>query len=314
MKKENVTMQVKMDRSIRTITVTLLTLLISFASYAQDESSEESKVMIQPRKLIDSHTAGVLPKAHFDLETRIYPSGDPARDGSGLSFSFSVGITDRLNLGGGYGGDGIIGRNNPQGNPYPSLFIKYRLLEESFLRPALALGFDPTGYGGIENDSTNYKGYIYKSQGFFVALSKNYLIFKRIQLGLHGSVNFAFEDVIKDHKEIKWPNVFLGIDLSFNEELAISLEYDWALNQMDKKDDPSDAGDDKYANPLYGIFNIGLRWNIVDNLYLELLAKDVTSMKQENNTEVVENDLGWSREIKIVYIGNFLSRRNRDRE
>lgn len=301
MKKERSKMQVKM---INKLSKVWIAFLISFLVINAQEDEEKSKLMIQPRKLIDSHTAGVLPRAHFDLETRIYPNGDREMNGAGMAFSFSVGITDRLNLGGGYGGDGVISRENPKGNPYPFLFLKYRLLEESFLRPAIALGFDPTGYGGIENDSTNYKGFIYKSQGFFIALSKNYLIFKKLQLGIHGSVNFSIEDL----DNVTWPNLFLGTDLSFNEELAISIEYNMALNQLDKKDNADDEG---YGNPIYGFFNVGLRWNIVPNLYLELLAKDVTSMKQENHSLEVTHHLGWSRELKIVYVASFL---RKDRE
>ncbi len=295
-------MRVKMAKTMINILIVLLSF--SLISNAQDQEGS-SELMIQPRKLIDSHTAGVLPRAHFDLETRIYPNGDPEMNGAGMAFSFSVGITDRLNLGGGYGGDGVISRENPKGNPYPFLFLKYRILEESFIRPAVALGFDPTGYGGIENDSTNYKGFIYKSQGFFIALSKNYLIFKKLQLGIHGSVNFSVEDL----DNVTWPNVFLGTDLSFNEELAISVEYNMALNQVDKRDE---VGDNSYANPINGFFNVGLRWNMVPNLYLEFLAKDAFSMKQEDHSLEITHDLGWSREIKIVYVASFLNR-NRDK-
>ena len=281
----------------------LSALILVVTAFAQEEAvalSEEvngEQTMIQPLKLIDSHTAGILPRAHYDLELRIYPGGNNGADGAGMAFSFAVGITDRLNLGAGYGGDGLIGRGKPKPDPYPSLLIKYRIFEESFIRPAIALGFDATGFGGIENDTLNYKGFIYKSQGFFAAFSKNYLLFKRVQLGLHGSVNYSLEE----RKTVRWPNVFLGLDLGFNEELALNVEYDMGLNQKDPYSE-------KYANPLKGIVNLGLRWNVVPALYVELLAKDLTEMKLSNIA--ANKSVGWSRELRMVYCAGFNSRRD----
>jgi len=246
--------------------------------------------MIQPRRLIDAHTAGILPRAHFDFETRIYPSGDESISGCGMLMSISVGITDRLNIGVSYGGDGIVGRGRVRGNPYPGALIKYRIIEESYHLPGIAIGYDHQGYGGIETN--NYKGYIYKSQGLFCALSKNYLLFKRLQLGIHGAVNFTWEDI----RSVKWPNGYIGLDFGINEELAFALEYDLALNQKDR-------GTGHWANPFKGIFNIGIRWAFVPSFYIEFAAKDVFLQKIKDYA--TGEKLGWSRELKIVYVTAF---------
>jgi hypothetical protein len=270
----------------------MLVIVVPFSGVAQeDEIAEEGEEeMLQPRRLIDAHTAGILPRAHFDFETRIYPSGDEDIEGCGLMMSISVGITDRLNIGVSYGGDGIVGRGKVRGNPYPGALIKYRIIEESFHVPGIAIGYDHQGYGGIETN--NYKGYIYKSQGLFCALSKNYLLFRKLQLGIHGAINFTWEDI----HNVKWPNGYIGIDLGFNEELAIALEYDLALNQKDRN-----SG--SWANPLKGIFNIGIRWAIVPAFYIEFDAKDIFLQKIEDY--VTGDKLGWSRELKIVYVTSF---------
>ncbi|MBD3347549.1 MAG: hypothetical protein GF401_21035 [Chitinivibrionales bacterium] len=246
--------------------------------------------MLQPRRLIDAHTAGVLPKAYFDFETRIFSSGDSTIHGAGLYVGISVGITDRLNIGLGYGGDGLIGRGKARANPYPGAHIKYRLIEENYVFPALAVGYDHQGYGGIEYDD-NYNGYVYKSQGFFAALSKNYLLFSKVQLGFHGAINYSLEEI----PVVKWPNGFIGMDMGINEELYIAVEYDMALHYKD-------PGSDTYYHPLKGYFNAGLRWAFSPSFYIEFDAKDIFEHKVNNTTD---EKIGWSRELKLVYVTQF---------
>ncbi len=249
--------------------------------------------MIQPRRLVDSHTAGVLPRAFFDFETRIYPAGDTAIHGSGLYVEVAVGVTDRLNIGLGYGGDGLIGRGKARPNPVPGAHVKYRLIEESFALPALALGYEHQGYGGIREDD-DYTGYLYKSQGFFASLSKNYMLLAAMQLGFHGAVNFSLEEI----GDVSWPDVSVGLDFALNEELAVAVEYDCAL-------DYRDPDGDTWANPLFGFLNIGIRWRFAEAFYVQFNAKDVL----QNNTRLTidgeRERIPWNRELKLVYLSQF---------
>jgi hypothetical protein len=150
----------------------------------------------------------------------------------------------------------------------------------------VALGYDHQGFGGIE--SNDYVGFVYKSQGFFVALSKNYLLFTKIQLGLHGAVNFSLEDL----RHVTWPNGFLGLDLGINEELAFVCEYDLGLNAKELRG--------TYLNPLKGYLNAGIRWAVTKNFRVEFDAKDILENKVSGG-----HQLGWSREFKFVYIDQF---------
>src|SRR5574344_443471 len=101
-----------------------------------------SKQMLQQRRLVDAHTAGLLPRASVDFDCRYYPSFDPAL-GAGLNVGFGVGITDRLMIGIAYGGEGLIGRGRKATfNYFPGLLLKYRLFEESFAGPGVAIGYD----------------------------------------------------------------------------------------------------------------------------------------------------------------------------
>ncbi|KMQ49964.1 hypothetical protein CHISP_3110 [Chitinispirillum alkaliphilum] len=244
--------------------------------------------MIQPRRLVDSHTAGVLPRGYFDFEVRFY-SANP-NYGSGLLLGLSAGLTDRLDIGIMYGGEGLIGRGKHVNfNPYPGAHIKYRLFEEGFLSPALAIGFDNQGYGGqVDADEFHYSGYVYKSPGVFMAVSKNFLMLHLIQLGFHGSLNYSFEE----RENVRWPNLIFGVDMGLNEELAIVAEYDLALNDKGRRGD--------YFKPHRGYLNLGLRWAFTPSFYIEFDAKDILQNKGFDGEK-----LGWGREMKIVYYSHF---------
>jgi hypothetical protein len=222
---------------------------------------------LQPRRLINTHTAGLLDRGCLDLETRVYPSRRAPVDGAGITFFLSVGISERLMFGGGYGAEGIVGRGESvKGYPWPGLMIKYRLIEETFLLPAIALGFDWQGFGGVEgyqnaDPRRHYPGFTFKSQGLFAAASKNFLLLRAVQLGFHGSVNLSVEDM----ETVAWPNAAAGMDLGFNDELSLIVEYDLALNQ---KDPAADSLSTAYGNPLKGYLNAGIRWAFAPAFYI----------------------------------------------
>ena len=250
--------------------------------------------ILQPRRLVDAHTAGVLPKKHYDFECRYYPAGNPEY-GTGLIVGIAAGITDRLNIGISYGGEGIIGRKrNVRFNPFPGGQIKYRLFEEDLACPGVTIGYEHQGYGGIADTAYfSYSGYVYKSQGFFLALSKNYLLLNFIQIGFHGSFNYSIEE----RDKVTWPNAIVGFDMGFNDELAVVLEYDFGFNVKDPKrpDQPN-----YYGRPQDGFLNAGIRWAFTSNFFLEFDMKDLLEKKQRRDEPV-----GWSRELKVIYVSHF---------
>ena len=269
----------------------LLYTVISIASFALPSFPAD---MLQPRMLIDAPTAGVLPKGSFDFASRFYPAGDPSL-GTGMIMGFDVGLTDRFSIGLSYGGEGLVGRKkNARFNYLPGWLIKYRLFEEDYIMPAMAIGYDHQGYGGMTDSADfGYKGYIYKSPGFFLALSKNYLLFTRVQFGIHGSVNFSMEEL----NNVKWPNASAGIDIGLNEELALLCEYNFGLNTRDPVEDRTPV----YARPSEGYLNAGVRWAFSPSFFAEFDAKDLL----ENRRDLHKTRVGWTREIKLVYISSF---------
>lgn len=245
--------------------------------------------MVQPLRIVDCHTAGILPRASYQYECRIYANGDTATPGCGTILGIALGVTNRLNIGLCYGGDGIIGRKAPTFNPHIGAFVKYRIFEETYFIPALSFGYDHQGSGGIDKE---YNGYVFKSPGFFLAASKNYLFFTKVQLGLHGGINYSLEE----YEKIKWPNGYAGLDMGINDELAMAVEYNLALNQRDPGADST-----KYTDPFDGFFNVGLRWSFTTSLYMEFDVKDMLQKKvNASNTP-----FGWDRELKLVYLRHF---------
>jgi len=279
-------------RIIRNIVIFAL-LLTAIPLHAQ---------MIQPYKLVDGHTAGVLGKGYYDVDFRIYTSGD-RYDGTGLISGFRVGVTPRFSLGLSYGGEGLIGYSDRvRWNSFPGIMVKYRLFEEKYVTPAFTIGFDNQGYGGPADETLfGYDGYVFKSPGFFLAVSKNYLMFSVVQLGFHGTINYSLEE----SENISWPNVLAGIDIGINDELAIFMEYDLALNDISGDEYEKDI----YANPLRGYLNIGLRWAFTPNFHIEFDVKDIFEHKMYRAPTFTDPDrrrpIGWSRELKVMYLANF---------
>ena len=253
-----------------------------------------SQEMVQPRRLVDTHTAGVLSKGCYDFECRVYPAGN-IELGAGLNLGIAVGITNRLMLGLSYGGEGWVGRGkNAEFDPMPGFLVKYRIFEESIAMPGFAIGYDHQGYGGrADTTSFDYNGYVYKSPGFFIALSKNYLVFSKIQFGIHGAVTYSMEEI----ESVKWPNVYAGFDLGINDEISLVSEYNLGLHTRD----PNPHRRALYARPQEGYLNLGLRWAFSESFYIEFDAKDVL----ENRKRLNGSTVGWSRELKLVYYSHF---------
>lgn len=246
--------------------------------------------MVQPIRTVDAQTAGLIDRASYTLESRIYSPSNP-RLGSGIIIGTTLGLTNRLNLGINYGGEGIVGYGREaQFLPYPGFLIKYRLFEESFKVPGVAIGYIHSGFDSYDDTACFKLGNI--KSNVFASVSKNYLLFNVIQFGMHGSLVYTIKQ-----KDVYWPNAFAGLDIGFNDELSLVLEYDFAFTERDpvRKDEPN-----YYARPQDGYANAGVRWAFADNFQIEFDARDIFEVKKVDNERV-----GWSRELKFVYFTKF---------
>jgi hypothetical protein len=271
---------------MRRVAAAVLTVTLCGGFYAQLSARQP----VPPIRLVDMHTAGVVPKGDFLFETRMYENGR-----TGFLFSIAAGITDRFCFGLGYGAEGIIGRSNAvRYNPFPECLVKFRVIEENYVLPGIAAGFDYQGFGGISDfDRFGYYGYTYKSQGFFIAVSKSYLFARFLDIGFHGDVNFSLEEIAR----VKWPNLGVGIDMGVSDKFSFVAEYDFGLNTRDPY-----GSNDSYTVPLEGYLNAGLRIHFTPEFSLEIDARDILQKRTFFDSLGIERRVGWSREIKVTFI------------
>ncbi len=247
----------------------LLILVVLFLSILNSPS--EGQQALQIERLIDSPTAGLLPKGSFDIDLRLFDKG-------GILGAVGVGLADRLSVGFSFGGEGIIGSQDIDWNPKVGFRGKYRLFEESLSFAALVIGFESQGFGGYDDEHERYD---IKSKGFYAALSRNFATaFGR--LGLHGGVNRTLED--KDQNDDI--SGYIGLDKGINSELSLLVEYDFAINDSDR--------DDLFSGE--GYLNAGARWNISSDFSFEFDVKDLISKAKSDEP---------SRELRIIYFERF---------
>jgi hypothetical protein len=250
-----------------------LTLLLLHGSSCFAQSNAGGSASVEPTMIIDKPTAGMLHRGSYALNGRFFEQG-------GVLFGITVGLLDRFNFGISYGGTNILGADKPAMNPYPGVNVKLRILEESTMIPALAIGFDWQGKGAYVDD---LKRYTIKSPGFYLVGSQNFSIAGN--LSLHGGLNLSTEREDGD-KDI---NLFVGAEKSIGKDISILAEYDAGLNDNSANALGGDRG--------RGYFNLGLRWSWGRGLVLGLDLKDIFKNQQDITV--------GNRTIQIEYVGNF---------
>lgn len=236
--------------------------------YAQRSAGTESN--IDPLFLIDVPIAGLIPTTAGSVETLLYAHG-------GVLVSLTYGLQKGLNVGLSFGGTGIIGSGGIQWNKLPGISVRYRFLDETVLFPAVILGLDTQGKDGYLPE---WKQYLVKSPGVFLAASKNYHFYGTVSF--HGGINYTLERHDKDMS----PNLFLGSEKTLGPLLSILGEYNFAFDN------------DKQMKGFWnGSLNVGLRvsTNIgfnADFQFKNLLCSSLFSSKV-------------SRAIRIQYVRYF---------
>jgi hypothetical protein len=254
----------------------LCLLALSASSFAQ-EKGEVIRVSafsaLQPRKLVDCPTAGLLPRGSFDFDIRIYGNG-------GVVTTIDVGLMRRFMIGLSFGGENIIGDGDADWNPRIEFLAKYRLVNETYVLPAFVIGFDSQGYGAFDDSLDRY---MYKSKGFYAVISKSYLV-AEVPVGFHFGTNYSLENDDGD-KDIP---IFFGADVQVTEDLGFVAEYDLATNDNEFKE--------KYGQG-YGYLNAGVQWIFSSKLQMEFHFKNVLLNREDIST--------WGREFRITYFEKF---------
>jgi len=244
--------------------------------FATDDSLYANVIVnrSQLRMIIDTPTAGMLPRGAFDFDMRTFPVG-------GVQATLRIGLADRFLVGVGYGASKLLTDVDPDWNPNLEFIISLRLHEEAGIDnlPAIAVGYNSLGYGNYDSDNDRY---MVKSPGFYVAFSKNFKFYEN-PAGIHWGINYSLEN-----DEDNDPDAFIGFNTDVGPSMVFLTEYDFGLND----------------NKRYGVYglgrgflNMGLAWYITDDLSLELDLKNL--LRNRDDAEAID------REARLVYVEYF---------
>ncbi len=223
--------------------------------FAQGSAGTSAK--FEYRKLIDMESAGILEKGFVAVTTHALPYGV-------VDMGLEVGVFENLSFGISYGGENIIGDSKIKWYSWPGINIKYRLINESESVPAVALGFDSQGRG---RENKELKRFDYKSDGLFVAASKNFNFLG--YLSLHGEINYSVRNGDGD----RTPNLKIGLEKTFGKSVSFLAEYDFALN---------DNGELSFGAGK-GYLNFGLRASLGKGLTLGVDLRNMLENKKINS-------------------------------
>ncbi|GJQ21313.1 MAG: hypothetical protein HBSIN02_16680 [Bacteroidia bacterium] len=239
-------------------------------SHGQTIGTAGDMSTLEPTMIIDKPTAGMLRRADYHITANFFQRG-------GVLAGVSVGLFDRFSFGISYGGTGIIGPDKIEMNPLPGVRAKLRIVQETTMMPAIAIGFDSQGK---EPYLDSLKRYTIKSTGFYAVASKNYEMLGH--LSLHGGFNYSLENKDGD-KDL---NLFVGAEKSLGDILSVLVEYDFAVN-----DNTQSVGQG------HGYFNLGFRLSAGEGLMIGFDLKNMT--KNQRNITIA------NRVLQIEYVGRF---------
>lgn len=228
-------------------------LFVQFA-IAQGTAGEDAKY--EYRKLVDMPTAGILEKGAVALSSDLLPDGT-------LIAKVEAGIFSNINIGLSYGGSNIIGSGSPDWYPFPpGVNLRIRVMNESVLIPAIAIGFDTQGKGEYFKDT---KRYAIKAPGLFAAASKNFGLLG--YLSLHGVVNYT---LLEDKDGDNFVNFMVGAEKTLGGSFSLVVEYNFAFND----NSTANFGDGK------GYLNLGVRWSLGDGVTVGFDLRDLLQNKK----------------------------------
>jgi hypothetical protein len=239
--------------TLRMLALASLLALACWRSSAQGSAGTEASY--EPRSVIDLPTAGVLPGGTVALDMEFFKH-------DGLLAVTSIGLFDRLVLAISYGGANILGTETPVWNPAPGVALRVRVIDETLLLPAIAVGFDSQGK---EEYIDRLSRYTVKSLGLYAVASKNYSLLGF--LSLHGGINYSFERADGDDD----PNLFLAAEKSVGPVISLLGEYNLGAN--DSNHDALGRG--------RGYLNLGLRAAVGKGFSVGIALKDIAKNQQE---------------------------------
>ncbi len=253
------------------VAVLFIMLVLLLVPNNSEARPNNIKPWMEPLYVIDTPTAGILNRGISVFTLGIYPK-------DGFLFQAAFAWRRRFCVGISVSAQNAISYGDLESN-VPGFLIKYRLWEETFTRPALAIGLDTQGFGeyyDFDENGKEVKRYLVKSKGLYLVGSKNIPLSPSLGwMGVHAGINMSFETA--DGQE--QPSIFIGIDKNIGGELYLLLEYDTALNDQ-QKEYVQQNGIDVLAQEQFGegggILNAGLRWILPNDFFIQANLRNLT--------------------------------------
>lgn len=246
----------------------ILIALYSTNLYTQGTAGSGS--IFEPRYIIDMPTAGILGHLNYAVDVDFFNSG-------GVTFGFTLGLLNTLNLGVSYGGKNIVGSDKPDWNKLPGMSLKIRPIDERELFPAVVIGFDSQGREEYIDSLSRYR---IKSPGFYIVFSKNFL--SAGFLSFHIGSNYSLEraDLDKDF------NTFFGIEKTLTRFISLIGEYNLAINDSNNK----------ALGKGRGYLNLSMKASVGNGFTIGVNFKDITGNQKKISIA--------NRTIAIEFIGS----------
>lgn len=255
---------------------------------------------LPPASLVTVPTAGTLQRGQFEVELLM-------QRGGGVLGRLGVGFSDRFSLGMSYGVQRFIGDEKPAFNRLtPEAQLKYRVYDEGYSTPAIAIGLDSQGRGEYWQAALDSVGneplvkmarYDIKAIGIYVVASKNWQVLGNFGSHIGVSKNIWETDQVEKNDF----NLFAGFDKDISADLSIFVEYNAALDDNDYNDyvaeDPGvfrESISKLTVGKGVGYLNAGIRWRVANSFNIEIDFNDIMI----NKGGTVEF---FSRELKVVY-------------
>lgn len=226
----------------------------------------------ESRYIVDQPTAGVVPKGHFSLYALAYTNG-------GLMMELNAAVFENFNMGLSFSGTNIIGSGQTIWQNYPGIHLRYRVINEEKLLPAITIGVNTQGRGEYDTLENRYHTL---SPGIFLASSKAFKWALGI-MAFHGGMSYSFEPEPQE----RIPNIYFGFEQSIGKAFALYLEYNANL----------DDDNTRFINQSTGLMNAAIRWSVANNLTLEIQLRDVL------DTQVNYNE--FTRFISLEYTAGY---------
>lgn len=253
------------------IAAVILAISAILTNQLNAQGSAGLRSVFESRYVVDMPTAGVIPKGTFSIYGLAYTSG-------GTLIYFDTAPFENFNIGLSFSGTNILGEGDIIFQKLPGINIRWRIVNETNVFPAILVGVSNQGRGIYYKNLDRFQTFF---PGIFASVSKTF----KWPLGIlsaHGGLNSSWEQPGGK----LYPNLWVGFEHTIGNSASLNMEFN---------PNYTDSNSDVMSNSM--LLNAQLRLSLSRGITLELIARDLF-----NHTK---NLSGFERWFGIEYITNF---------